>query len=34
VTTVNPGFTPMPASAVSEDDAVLIARYLQSFEKR
>ncbi|HSN67987.1 MAG TPA: cytochrome c [Thermoanaerobaculia bacterium] len=34
VTTVNPGFTPMPASAITEDDAVLIARYLQSFAKK
>ncbi|HEU5162381.1 MAG TPA: cytochrome c [Thermoanaerobaculia bacterium] len=31
VSTVNPGFTPMPASNISEDDAILIARYLESF---
>lgn len=34
VTVVNPGYTPMPPSKISEDDAVLIARYLQSFGKR
>lgn len=34
VSVVNPGFTPMPASALSEDDALMIARYLQSFGKR
>ena len=32
VTVVNPGFTPMPATRISEDDALLIARYLKSFE--
>lgn len=32
VTVVNPGFTPMPPTEISEDDAILIARYLQSFE--
>jgi mono/diheme cytochrome c family protein len=34
VTTVNPGFTPMPPSAISEDDALLIAQYLRSFASR